>query len=86
MILDFKPDRLALLKTAHTYKTRLYIPNSLHRLVDVLRDFGRSDWQLASMVCQTFWNYSGRITSANACFGENEANDLLELLLEYLGT
>jgi hypothetical protein len=27
------------------------------RLIDVLRDFGKIDWQLAAMVCQTLWNY-----------------------------
>ena len=55
------------------------------RLTDVLRDWGPQDWQLASMVCQTLWNFSGKITSTNACFGEKEAHDLSELLLEYLG-
>jgi len=29
----------------------------LLRLVDVLRDFGHNDWQLASLVCKTLWNY-----------------------------
>ena len=51
----------------------------------MLRDFGRSDWKLATMVCQMLWNYSGKITSANAFFGETEANDLVEVLLEFLG-
>ena len=37
------------------------------------------------MVCQTLWNYSGKITSANACFGDNEASNLTDLLIEYLG-
>ena len=55
------------------------------RLIEVLRDFGRSDWQLASMVCQTLWNYSGKITSTNACFGDHEASNLIDLLIEYLG-
>jgi len=55
------------------------------RLTDVLRDWGTQDWQLASMVCQTLWNYSGKITSTSACFGEKEAQDLTELLIEYLG-
>ena len=63
----------------------LYPNICFFRIIDVLRDFGRSDWQLASMVCQTLWNYSGKITSANAYFGEAEANELVELLLEYLG-
>ena len=59
--------------------------NVITRLVDVLRDFARQDWQLASMVCQTLWNYSGKITSANACFGGQEAAELGEVLVEYLG-
>ncbi len=55
------------------------------RLLEVLRDFGRSDWQLASMVCQTLWNYSSKITSSNACFGEAEVSGLTDVLIEYLG-
>ena len=27
------------------------------RLIDILRDFGQGDWQLASLVCQTLWNF-----------------------------
>ncbi|XP_066275895.1 armadillo repeat-containing protein 2-like [Branchiostoma lanceolatum] len=54
------------------------------KLVDVLRDFGRTDWELASMVCQTLWNYSEKITSSIDCFGEEETNQLIELLLEFL--
>ncbi|XP_033741539.1 armadillo repeat-containing protein 2-like isoform X2 [Pecten maximus] len=53
------------------------------KLIEVLRDFGRTDWELASLVCQILWNYSGKITSTNACFGEQEAQDLLDLLIEY---
>jgi len=55
------------------------------RLVEVLRDFGRGDWELAGMVCQTLWNYSGKITSTNACFGEAEAQELSEILIDFLG-
>ncbi|KAI0232595.1 Armadillo repeat-containing protein 2 [Lamellibrachia satsuma] len=58
--------------------------DGIRKLTDVLRDWGPQDWQLASMVCQTLWNFSGKITSTNACFGEKEAHDLSELLLEYL--
>ncbi|KAK3593875.1 hypothetical protein CHS0354_011480 [Potamilus streckersoni] len=54
------------------------------KLVEVLRDFGRTDWELASMVCQILWNYSGKITSSNAFFGEQESQELTELLIEYL--
>ncbi|CAH1799821.1 unnamed protein product [Owenia fusiformis] len=56
----------------------------IRKLVDVLRDFGRNDWQLATMVCQILWNYSSKITSTNSCFGEEESSDLNDLLLEFL--
>ena len=51
----------------------------------MLRDFGRGDWELAGMVCQTLWNYSGKISSTNATFGEQEAQELIEILIDYLG-
>lgn len=37
------------------------------------------------MVCQTLWNYSGKITSTNAFFGEQEAQELTEILIDFLG-
>lgn len=57
----------------------------LYRLIEVLRDFSRTDWELASLVCQILWNYSGKITSSNDCFGQQESHDLTEILLELLG-
>ncbi|MBN3273750.1 ARMC2 protein, partial [Polyodon spathula] len=30
----------------------------IKKLIDCLRDFGPMDWQLASLVCKTLWNYS----------------------------
>ncbi|XP_048386279.1 armadillo repeat-containing protein 2 isoform X2 [Stegostoma tigrinum] len=56
----------------------------IKKLIDCLRDFGPTDWQLASLVCKTLWNYSEKITSAVLCFGENETSELLELLPAYL--
>ncbi|XP_043543025.1 armadillo repeat-containing protein 2 isoform X1 [Chiloscyllium plagiosum] len=56
----------------------------LKKLIDCLRDFGPTDWQLASLVCKTLWNYSEKITSTVLCFGENETDELLELLPAYL--
>ena len=53
--------------------------------MDVLRDFAKTDWELAGMVCQILWNYSVKITSTNSCFGEQEAKDLNDVLLELLG-
>lgn len=56
----------------------------INKLTDVLRDYGRSDWQLAGMVCMTLWNYSENIVNSNDMFGEQETNDLTELLVDYL--
>nr|XP_033792028.1 armadillo repeat-containing protein 2 isoform X2 [Geotrypetes seraphini] len=56
----------------------------INKLMDCLRDFGPSDWQLAGLVCKTFWNYSENIANAHLCFGVEETNMLLELLSSYL--
>ncbi|KFZ59863.1 Armadillo repeat-containing protein 2, partial [Antrostomus carolinensis] len=53
------------------------------KLVDCLRDFGPSDWQLACLICKTLWNYSENITSTASCFGE-DTDTLLELLTSLL--
>ncbi|XP_059838969.1 armadillo repeat-containing protein 2 isoform X2 [Hypanus sabinus] len=56
----------------------------IKKLIDCLRDFGPNDWQLASLVCKTFWNYSEKIVNAAVCFGEEETGELLQLLSTYL--
>ncbi|XP_067674681.1 armadillo repeat-containing protein 2-like isoform X1 [Haliotis asinina] len=56
----------------------------IKKLTEVLRDFGREDWQLGSVVCKVLCNYSTKITSTNSCFGEAEAQDLIDVLVEYL--
>ncbi|ESP01061.1 hypothetical protein LOTGIDRAFT_140035, partial [Lottia gigantea] len=57
---------------------------AISKLIEVLRDFGREDWQLSSTVCKVLCNYSAKITSSSACFGEKESQELLEILDEYL--
>ena len=57
----------------------------LCRLIEVLQEMGRSDWQLAAMVCKTLWNYSCKITSADACFGSSAVSELVDILTELLG-
>ncbi|XP_057596070.1 armadillo repeat-containing protein 2 [Hippopotamus amphibius kiboko] len=54
------------------------------KLVDCLRDFGPTDWQLACLVCKTLWNFSEHITNASSCFGDEAANTLLVLLSSFL--
>ncbi|NXQ88684.1 ARMC2 protein, partial [Nyctibius grandis] len=53
------------------------------KLVDCLRDFGPSDWQLACLICKTLWNYSENITSVASCFGE-DTDTLLVVLTALL--
>ncbi|KAM6279566.1 armadillo repeat-containing protein 2 isoform 2-T3 [Porphyrio hochstetteri] len=53
------------------------------KLVDCLRDFGPSDWELACLICKTLWNYSENALSAASCFGE-DTNMLLLLLTSLL--
>lgn len=54
------------------------------KLIEVLSDFGRNDWQIASMVCKVFMNFSEKITSCNTCFGEPQTALLQAVLNEFL--
>ena len=56
----------------------------IKKLIDVLRDFGKIDWQLAAMVCQTLWNYGESMSNVYETFGEEETAVLTDLLREYL--
>ncbi|XP_023398793.1 armadillo repeat-containing protein 2 [Loxodonta africana] len=56
----------------------------IKKLVDCLKDFGPSDWQLACLVCKTLWNFSENITNASSCFGDEDTNTLLVLLSSFL--
>ncbi|XP_074224620.1 armadillo repeat-containing protein 2 isoform X2 [Camelus bactrianus] len=58
----------------------------IKKLVDCLRDFGPTDWQLACLVCKTLWNFSENITSASSCFGVETTDTLLALLSSFLGS
>uniref|UniRef100_M3XKX3 Armadillo repeat containing 2 n=2 Tax=Latimeria chalumnae TaxID=7897 RepID=M3XKX3_LATCH len=65
-------------------RTILKEEGGIKKLIDCLRDFGPTDWHLASLVCKTLWNYSEKITSAVFCFGEEETNILVDLLSTFL--
>lgn len=55
------------------------------RLIEVLRDFGRTDWQLAAMVCMILCNYTEKMKNSPETLGEQEASSLTDLLVDYLG-
>lgn len=65
-------------------KPKLKEEDGIRKLVDVLRDFGKHDWQLSSMVCQILWNYSDKMTNSSETFGEQEAIELIDVLTQYL--
>ncbi|XP_003466063.1 armadillo repeat-containing protein 2 [Cavia porcellus] len=56
----------------------------IKKLMDCLRDFGPTDWQLACLVCKTLWNFSENTSSASSCFGDEDTNTLLVLLSSFL--
>uniref|UniRef100_A0A8D0C4D3 Armadillo repeat containing 2 n=1 Tax=Salvator merianae TaxID=96440 RepID=A0A8D0C4D3_SALMN len=56
----------------------------IKKLIDCLRDFAPTDWQLACLICKTLWNYSENISSAESCFREDESNALSFLLASFL--
>ncbi|XP_025026171.1 armadillo repeat-containing protein 2 isoform X2 [Python bivittatus] len=56
----------------------------IKKLIDCLRDFGPTDWQLACLICKTLWNYSENVTSNEACFEDDDSNSLLVLLMSFL--
>nr|XP_051710408.1 armadillo repeat-containing protein 2 isoform X3 [Oryctolagus cuniculus] len=56
----------------------------IKKLVDCLREFGPTDWQLACLVCKTLWNFSENITNASLCFGDEDTKTLLDLLSSFL--
>ncbi|KAM6181027.1 armadillo repeat-containing protein 2 isoform 2-T2 [Erethizon dorsatum] len=56
----------------------------IKKLVDCLRDFGPTDWQLACLVCKTLWNFSENTSNASSCFGDEDTNTLLVLLSSFL--
>ncbi|NXP46946.1 ARMC2 protein, partial [Heliornis fulica] len=65
-----------------TKRAFLMEEGGIGKLVDCLRDFGPSDWELACLICKTLWNYSENTTSAASCFGED--TDVLLVLLTSL--
>lgn len=50
-----------------------------------MKEISETDWCLQALVCQVLWNYSEKITTSVACFGEEETDDLITILNEYLG-
>ncbi|KAJ7341820.1 hypothetical protein JRQ81_007092 [Phrynocephalus forsythii] len=56
----------------------------IKKLIDCLRDFGPTDWQLACLICKTLWNYSESVEIAKPCFEDDESNALLVLLASLL--
>ncbi|XP_018419240.1 PREDICTED: armadillo repeat-containing protein 2 [Nanorana parkeri] len=57
---------------------------TITRLVECLRDFGPSDWQLATVVCKALWNVIEDINEAGMFIGSEETNTLLDLLASFL--
>lgn len=55
----------------------------VRKLIDVLRDLACEDWQLASLVCKTLWNFSENLTDISSCLNADEVDELIQLLRTY---
>jgi hypothetical protein len=51
----------------------------------VLKKFGECDWQLATLICQALWNYCIESTNLHAALGIDQTNQLLGILVDFLG-
>jgi hypothetical protein len=72
------------LMTDSVHRATLVSSAGVDKLLDVLKDFGRRDWHLASLVCQILWNFSAEgMTSSVAIFGQEEVERLINLLHSY---
>ncbi|XP_066463609.1 armadillo repeat-containing protein 2 isoform X2 [Eleutherodactylus coqui] len=72
------------LATDSNKKALLKEEGAIEKLVECLRDFGCSDWQLAGLVCKAFWNFMDTATDVGLYLGSEETNKLLHLLSSLL--
>lgn len=72
------------LATNSNKKTLLKEEGAMEKLVECLRDFGCSDWQLAGLICKAFWNFMDNATDAGLYLGSEETSKLLDLLSSFL--
>ncbi|KAL1496983.1 hypothetical protein ABEB36_008021 [Hypothenemus hampei] len=54
------------------------------KLIDILGKYSENDWLLGSLVCQVFWNYCIDTVDLYTLFNEQEIQQLLVLLADYL--
>ncbi|CAF1030134.1 unnamed protein product, partial [Brachionus calyciflorus] len=57
---------------------------AVQKLIDILNQIGPSDWQLSSMICSLFMNYSDNSKSNISLFDSNEIKVLQVILTELL--
>ncbi|KAM9316634.1 armadillo repeat-containing protein 2 [Gastrophryne carolinensis] len=72
------------LATDSLSKILLKEEDTMKRLVECLRDFGPSDWQLATVVCKALWNIM-EDNKPEQFFDTNSRYTLLDLLSSLLG-
>lgn len=61
-------------------RKRLKDHHGVEKLIDVLRDYGKEDPILASLVCKIFLNYTGKMTRSEEYLGEKNSIDLIEII------
>lgn len=59
--------------------------NGIFKLVNILNNFGQIDWSLAMLVCQVIWNYCIDTTNLYELITDEEIQQLMAILIDYLG-
>lgn len=68
-------------------RTRSLFKNNkgVSKLLKILSDYCENDWLLGNLVCQVLWNYSIDTIDLHELFSEDEIQQLLVILADFLG-
>ncbi|XP_068087369.1 armadillo repeat-containing protein 2 isoform X2 [Hyperolius riggenbachi] len=72
------------LATGGTSRILLKEEGTIKRLVECLRDFGPSDWQLAAVVCKALWNFTEDTNWTELFLDDDETSILLDIMASFL--
>lgn len=56
------------------------------KLIKILHNYGQMDWSLAMLVCQVLWNYCIDTIDMYELITDEEIQQLMAILIDYLGS
>lgn len=93
-IINFKEDILLLRTTAGVFvnlmadqKNRITFRDNdgVIKLIRILNNYGQLDWSLSMLVCQIIWNYCIDTSNMYELITDEEIQQLMAILIDYLG-